>query len=116
MAAWKSLTTAQRSKLKADLKRALAKRGVTPVDILLEPSGLPGRYRLYVTAEDFRRLDYSERLALVSSALGEAWKRADQLRLTLQFAQAPDEIPAPTRKRPTRARPSTAARARKRTA
>ncbi len=116
MAAWKNLTPAQQTRLRNRLEEALAERGVAPVNIVLEPSGLPGRYRLYVTAADFSRLDYSERLALMSGALNDAWPREDQLRLTLQFAQAPDEIPAPAPKRRARVRQSGMPRTRKRTA
>jgi hypothetical protein len=116
MAAWKNLTTARQNQLKGLLAAALTQRGYESVDIVLEPSGLAGRYRLYVTAADFGKLDYSERLAVVSGALQEAWPRADQLRLTLQFALAPDEIPAPTPKSRTRIRQPGTARTRNRTA
>jgi hypothetical protein len=116
MAAWKNLTSAQQNSLKKRLRDALTERGVKTVGITLEPSDLPGRYRLYVTAADFSRLDYSERLAMLSSALNESWAREDQLRLTLQFAQAPDEIPAPGPRGRARVRQPGTGRTRRRTA
>jgi hypothetical protein len=116
MAAWKNLAPARQTQLRNLLAAALAQRGYETVDIVLEPSGLAGRYRLYVTAADFGKLDYSERLAVVAGALQEAWPRADQLRLTLQFALAPDEIPAPAPKRSPPVRSHRTGRTRKRTA
>ena len=111
MAAWQNLAPAQKTQLLRRLRASLAQRGYETVDVVLEPSGLAGRYRLYVTAADFGKLDYSERLAVLSGALKEAWPREDQLRLTLQFALAPDEIPTPAPKRNPRT-----GRTRKRTA
>jgi hypothetical protein len=104
VAAWKNLTPTQLVRLRKRLADALAERGVEPLDILLERSGLPGHYRLFVTAAGFSRLDYSERLTVLERALKEAWPREDQLRLTLQVAQSPDEVPTVASKRRTRKR------------
>jgi hypothetical protein len=116
MADWKSLTAAQQKHLRQKLADALIQRGIQADGIVLEASGLPGRYRLYVTAAEFGRLDYSERLAVLANALSEAWPRDDQLRLTLQFALAPDELSTPTAVPRTRGRTAGAGRKKKRTA
>lgn len=93
MAAWRNLTSADKKDLLKKLRAALTERGIEVSALDLENSGLSGRYRLYVVSPAFQKLDYSERLSVLSSALEEAWEREDQLRLTLQFPLAPDDIP-----------------------
>lgn len=93
MAAWKNLTPTRKADLAAQLTSALRERGIDVTAVNLDGSDLPGRYRLYVVSPDFTKLDYSERLSVLASALVEAWEREDRLRLTLQFPLAPDEVP-----------------------
>lgn len=96
MADWQNLTEDQQSKLKELLKARLEERGLDCNSIDLEEAGLAGRYRLYVVSGDFAKLDYADRLKLLSDSIAAAWPRADQLRITLQFPLSPDEVPSPT--------------------
>ena len=104
MAAWKNLTPGERRKLKTSLLEALSERGIDATRVEFDPSGLPGRYRLIVVAPEFGQLDYSERLAVLWSAIGESWPRVDQLRLTLVFPLDPSEVPINGRGGPDAAR------------
>jgi hypothetical protein len=98
MAAWKNLTSAEKKRLDQALRKALTDRGIDVASTDLEAAGLAGRYRLYVVSQDFSTLDYSDRLAILGDSIKEAWDRFDQLRITLQFPLAPDEVPATPRK------------------
>lgn len=68
-----------------ELREALNDRGIGDARVWLEPTGLPGRYRLRVVSKDFRKLDYSDRLGMVTQALDESWDRHDRLRITLIY-------------------------------
>lgn len=112
MADWERLTARDQTHLIERLKAGLAERGISAESAALEPSGLAGRYRLYVVAKDFERLDYSERLELLDRVLEEQWDRRDQLRLTLRFPLSPDEVPEQDATQTTRKRGTATAQGR----
>lgn len=93
MAAWKSLTKTQLAALSKSLAAGLDERGIEAAQIDLDPSGLRGRYRLYVVSPDFTKLDFSERLRLLQDCVTERWTRPNQLRITLMMPLSPDELP-----------------------
>lgn len=92
MADWNNLTTSELTVLYKSLRNALSERGITATLIHLEPVGLPGRYRLFVVAPEFQRLDYSDRLSILQSCI-LTWSRVDQLRVTIPFPLSPEEVP-----------------------
>lgn len=94
MAAWKNLSARQIETLRATLVNGLDERGISELNIKFDPSGLAGRYRLYVISPDFEKLDFSERLNIVSETMRESWPRHDQLRITLLLPLSPSEVPA----------------------
>ena len=83
----KDLTPAERRKLIELLKAGLAEHEINAT-VELERSGLRGRYRLFVTSPDFKKLAESERQDILWRVLRERWTREDQLRITLALASA----------------------------
>ncbi|HOW18228.1 MAG TPA: hypothetical protein PLC79_04250 [Phycisphaerae bacterium] len=90
MAERQSLTPEQIADLTGRLTKGLEEWGYTAT-AELEPSGAPGRYRLYVVSKDFEPLLESERQSVLWRVLKEKWDRDDQLRITLSLALSEKE-------------------------
>jgi len=85
MAPTKNLKPGQMNKLKASVRSGLREHRIK-AKVDLEPSGLPGRYRLYVVSKDFARLQEAERQDILWRVIKDCWTREDQLRITLSLA------------------------------
>jgi hypothetical protein len=85
MAAIKSLKVGEIKRLKASVVAGLRDYGIK-AEADLEPSGLPGRYRLYVVSKDFAKLREAERQDVLWRVIKDRWTREDQLRITLSLA------------------------------
>jgi hypothetical protein len=85
MAAIKSLKVSEIKKLKASLVSGLRDYGIR-AEVDFEPSGLTGRYRLYVVSKDFDKLQEAERQDMLWRVIKDRWTRQDQLRITLSLA------------------------------
>lgn len=84
MAKRQNLTTGARKKLETKVVEALAEHGYK-AKVELEPSELPGRYRLYVVSPNFEKLSEAERQDVLWRILRSEWNREDQLRITLSL-------------------------------
>jgi len=85
MAAWKNLDKKQVKTLTNLLVDGLKEHRIIAT-VELEPSGAPGRYRLYVISQDFEPMAEAERQDIVWRVLKEKWTRENQLRITLSLA------------------------------
>ncbi len=90
MAANKNLKANEIKKLKASVVDGLDEYGIK-AEVDLEPSGLPGRYRLYVVSKDFAKLQEAERQDVLWRVIKDRWTREDQLRITLSLALTEEE-------------------------
>ena len=90
MAAQPSLTTEQQDRLRGELTNGFAEREIN-ARVELEESGLPGRYRIYITAPEFEQLTEVERQDVLWQILRERWTREDQLRITLALTLSQQE-------------------------
>ena len=84
MAKKENLTSGARKKLEAKVAKALKEHGYK-ARVELEPSGLPGHYRLFVVSPDFQKLSEAERQDILWRILKAEWGRGDQLRITLSL-------------------------------
>lgn len=99
MAAERGLSAKRQRALKDMVSAGLLERSIHGrVD--LQPSGLPGRYRLFVVAPEFAGLAEAERQDTIWMVLKECWPREDQLRLTLTLCLSENEAPPARRHRP----------------
>ena len=84
MAKKQDLTSRARKQLETKVAKALGEHGYK-AKVELEPSGLPGRYRLFVVSRDFEKLSEAERQDILWRILKAEWDRGDQLRITLSL-------------------------------
>ena len=85
MAAPKRLSATEKKRLERLVVKGLEERQIK-AKVDLEPSGLPGRYRLYAVSSSFAKLSEAERQDILWRVLKEQWSRSDQLRITLSVA------------------------------
>ena len=84
MVAKKSLSSGRIAQLRSAVVEGLAERDID-ADVRFERSAMPGRYRMIVTAPEFRRLTFGERQETIWIVLHERWPREEQLRLTTVY-------------------------------
>jgi stress-induced morphogen len=90
MAAKQGLTKKQIENLTKQVVEGFAEQKIKATADL-EPSELPGRYRLYVVSNAFEKLSEAERQDILWRILKDRWTRTDQLRITLSLALSEKE-------------------------